>query len=391
MRRYTAEDEDRIRLQARVRDWVRTGLLRPEQAEQLRSGLQVGLRRTGVMLRVGLALFTFVIVGASVGLMFLLLDLRDEIPVGTTLAAMGALSLVAANALVARFRLYRHGVEEALSISGAVLLGVAAVVLGFGISGTQNADLYVAAGLVVSALTGIGIYLRFGFQYAGVGALVLAAISPLPLGSLSSSWKHLLAAGISGIALAAANVTGQQVSEERFQDDAGVFRAAALVCAYLSLNVYAIGGLSMLFGSTIEPWFIRSTYAATWVLPVLGLHAGVRIRDRRLIEVSLALAVVTLVTNKSYLGLARQPWDPMLLGILLVGVAIVVRRWLAAGTGGARAGYTAVQLLESESRAIQVAGMASATVHPGPIGESSPTHTEFSGGRSGGAGGGGEF
>ena len=391
MRRYTAEDEDRIRLQAAVGDWTRTGLLRAEQGDQLRSELQVDLRRTGVMLRIGLALFTFVVVGASVGLAFLLLDLRDETPVAIALGTLGVLSLVAADAVVARFRLYRHGIEEALSVSGAVLLGVAAAVLDLGIVGTQNADACIVAGLVVSSLTSLAIYLRYGFQYAGVGALVLAAMAPLPIGSLSSSWKHLLAAGISSLALAAANMMRRRVSEERFQDDADVFRVAALVCVYVALNVYALGGLGELFGSTLEPWFMRSTYVATWLLPIFGLQAGVRIRDRRLIDVSLALAVVTLVTNKSYLGLARQPWDAMLLGALLVGVAIGVRRWLTGGPGGARAGYTAVQLLQSEGRAIQVASLASATMHPGPIGESSPTQTEFSGGRSGGAGGGGEF
>ncbi len=343
------------------------------------------------MLRIGLALFTFVVVGASVGLAFLLLDLRDETPVAIALGTLGVLSLAAADALIARFRLYRHGIEEALSVSGAVLLGVAAVVLGFGIAGTQNADACIVAGLVVSSLTSLAIYLRYGFQYAGVGAMVLAGVAPLPIGSLSSSWKHLLAASISGMALAVANVMRRRVSEERFKDDAEVFRAAALICVYLSLNAYAIGWLWMLFGSTLEPWFLRSTYPVTWVLPVLGLQAGVRVRDRRLIDVSLALAIVTLVTNKSYLGLARQPWDAMVLGALLVGAAIGVRRWLTSGLSGTRAGYTAVRLLESEGRAIHVAGMASATMHPGPIGESSPTHTEFSGGRSGGAGGGGDF
>ena len=391
MRRYTAEEEDRVRLHVSVRDWTRSGLLHAEQGAQLRTALQVDLRRTGLTARIGLALFTLVVVGASVGLAFLLLNLRDEIPIAVVLGAMGALSLVATDTLIARFRLYRHGVEEAVSVGGVVLCGIAAVVFGFGISGTQNADACIAAGLVVSALASGAIYLRYGFQYAGVGALVLTAVAPLPFGSLSTSWKHVLAAGISGAALAAANAMRRRVSEERFQDDAEVFRAAALVCVYLSLNVYAGGRLWMLFGSALEPWFIRSTYVVTWIVPILGLQTGVRIRDRRLIDVSLALAVVTLLTNKSYLGLTRQPWDAMLLGVLLVGVAIGVRRWLTGGPGGARAGYTAVQLLESEARSIQVAGLASVTMHPGPIGESSPTHTEFSGGRSGGAGGGGDF
>ena len=343
------------------------------------------------MLRVGLALFTFVVIGASVGLAFLILDLNAEAAIATTLGAMAAICLVIADALIGRFRVYRHGVEEALSVSGVVLLGVAAAVLGFRVFGSQHASACIAAGLVVSACASAAVFHRFGFQYAGVGAIALAAITPAPFDGLASSWRHLLAAAIAGVAFASAHWVSRRVLQERFKDDAEVLRAAALVCVYLSLNVYAIGAPWTYAGSAVEPWFRTTSYIGIWLLPIFGLQAGIRLRDRRLIDASLAIAIVTVLTNKSYLGLPRQPWDPLLLGVLLLGAAIGVRRWLTRGPGGERGGYTAVQLLESEGRVIQLAGLASATVHPGPIGESSPTHTEFSGGRSGGAGGGGEF
>ena len=36
----------------------------------------------------------------------------------------------------------------------------------------------------------------------------------------------------------------------------------------------------------------------------------------------------------------RKPWDPILLGVLLIGTAIIIKRWLAAGANGQRYGYT---------------------------------------------------
>jgi hypothetical protein len=39
-----------------------------------------------------------------------------------------------------------------------------------------------------------------------------------------------------------------------------------------------------------------------------------------------------------YLGWQRHTWDPMLLGALLIGVALFMRRWVADGPGGIRHG-----------------------------------------------------
>ena len=60
-------------------------------------------------------------------------------------------------------------------------------------------------------------------------------------------------------------------------------------------------------------WF---TYVVTWVLPLVGLRLGVREKDRALMDVSLVMALVTLLTNKPYLGWPRQTWDPIVLGVL---------------------------------------------------------------------------
>jgi hypothetical protein len=117
-----------------------------------------------------------------------------------------------------------------------------------------------------------------------------------------------------------------------------------------------------------------------------------------LIDVSLAAALVTLLTNKLYLGSSRHEWDPMLLGILLIAMAMGVRRWLASGPANQRGGFTPARLLGKDSMMLTMLRVASGayrpdsaqSVSPGPY-EDPAAPTGFDGGRSGGGGGGATF
>jgi uncharacterized membrane protein YgcG len=139
------------------------------------------------------------------------------------------------------------------------------------------------------------------------------------------------------------------------------------------------------------PFFYWLTYVAIWLLPAAALYMGLRDKDRQLLDLSGVLALVTLMTNKPYLGAVRQTWDPILLGLLLIGTAFVLRRWLA---GNGRHGFTASRILHSDRRGIAIVGTASSTLHGGlqPAGDADPDrHFEPGGGRSGGGGAGGSF
>jgi hypothetical protein len=133
-----------------------------------------------------------------------------------------------------------------------------------------------------------------------------------------------------------------------------------------------------------------------WILPAVGVWLSIRDRDRPLLDASLILALATLATNKPYLGLARNTWDPILLGVLLTGAAVVLRRWLASGEGGSRRGFIATRLLRSDEDRLATLGTASAALHTLPTHPHSPppeppAPDPFQGGRSGGGGGGASY
>ena len=128
------------------------------------------------------------------------------------------------------------------------------------------------------------------------------------------------------------------------------------------------------------------------VLPVAGLIASLREKDRPLIIVSLAMAILTLVTNKPYLGWERHTWDPMLLGVALIAVALGFRRWLSRGHDGVRHGFTAARIIVAkEDSALSVLSAAPLPINVHTHAPAPTAPSGFDGGRSGGAGGGGSF
>src|SRR4030095_8351685 len=75
---YPRDDERALRQQRMVEDWTKSGLLQPEQRDQMIPELQVDLRRTNRFLRITLFVFGYLIVNSVVALFAVFLDLRDE-------------------------------------------------------------------------------------------------------------------------------------------------------------------------------------------------------------------------------------------------------------------------------------------------------------------------
>jgi hypothetical protein len=380
MTRYTADEEGRIRMQARVREWTRSGLLDPSQAATLAGELRVDARRTNIFLRVVLALFTWLIVAASIALVMM----TNRVETDTPLAMVTGISALACVALaefaIGQFRLYRFGVEEALAVAAAVLAGVSASFFPANPFEVPR----IVVGLAVGVACGAAVYLRFGYVYAALGALAAAVAIPFQL-DLRVSAQHAIAAVLLLAAFVLARSKRLHYRDDYPGDDYGVIQAAAWAGLYAALNVRLTADL-------FDGRFYWFTYAATWLLPVVGLYLSLRSRDRPLLDVSLVMALLTLITNKPYLGREHREWDPILLGVLLVGVALAVRRWLGTGADGQRGGFTSSRVLHKDGALLNVVSTAAVVYQPGSSSPPKPSDTtDFSGGRSGGAGGGASF
>ena len=170
----------------------------------------------------------------------------------------------------------------------------------------------------------------------------------------------------------------------------GIYLAINLQLSSLNLPALWWGG-----GTRTAPEFARPFYWTTWVLiwclPPVVLARGIRQKDRFVIAVGGIVAILTFVTNKPYLGWPRHTWDPMLLGILLTGVAFFIRRWLARGPGGIRHGFTAARLSGKDKQWMNAGSAVLGLVSPQSITPSpqpGDPDFHFGGGASGGGGGG---
>jgi hypothetical protein len=378
MRRYSREDEEHVRMQALVREWVRSGLLEAAQGEVLAAELRVDLRRTNSFLRSGLALFTVVIVAAFVGLLMEVLEIHDKIAIAalTGVAALACIAL--ADLLAGPYRCYRFGIEEALAVASVVLLGISAAQLWLG-----RPDI---TPLLVGAAGGYGLYRRFGFIYAALGGAVCLAAIPFQY-DLAPAIQHGVAAAVAGGVFVTVRSRRLTFGDDYPGDEYGSLQAAAWAGVYVALNLQLSPRPYV-----AHDWFYWGTYAVIWLLPAIGLHLAIRDRDRELLDVSLVMTIVSLVTSKPYLGWSRNTWDPIVLGALSMAIAVAARRWLARGPGGERRGFTAARILDQDRAIRAMLSMASAAV-PSHVGaqQVEPAAPAFDGGRSGGAGGGDTF
>src|SRR6516162_1089631 len=123
MRLYSASSEETLRARKLIADWVGEGLLTQEQYQRLEQETVCELRTTNIFLRVVLFLFTVIGAGAAAAL-FLMVFLRgsSDQTVGISLLIFAPLCYVAAEVAASRFRLYRHGIEEALAVCAVISL-----------------------------------------------------------------------------------------------------------------------------------------------------------------------------------------------------------------------------------------------------------------------------
>lgn len=387
MSAYTDEQERAIRTGRLVHDWARSGLITPGQRDRMLPELQVDLRRTNKFLRITLFIFGLLIVQSVAGLLAVSIGSGDEVVAGIFCAMVAAASLWLTNKLVTQYQLYRFGIEEAGAIAGVILAGVAALLVStLGTDRVTNVSIAVA--LAAAAGVAFALFRRFGYVYGAVIAMMLAVAVVFIPGD-SDIAHRVTAAVLLTVFFALARSARERSGIEFPADNYAILEAAAWTGLYLVINLQLSQWLSSPDQRTPFYWI---TYVFTWLLPAAGLWIAILDRHRLLLDVNIVLALATLMTNKAYLGTPRQTYDPIAFGLLLVAVAIGVRRWLASGADGSRGGYIAERLLESEQERLGVVGTIS-VMHQGSVAPAAPQPEPppLGGGRSGGAGASGSF
>jgi hypothetical protein len=403
VRFYSASSEETLRARQLLRDWAGEGFLTKAQYQRLEQETVSEFRTTNIFLRLVLFLFTLISVGAAAALFFVVfLSRPSEQTGGVFFLIFAAVCYTAAELAVSQARLYRYGIEEGLAVCsvGFLCAGMqAALFSGRPYSPTPDGVQFLvpAAGGVFS----LWIWRRFGLWYAFLAAMVFALFLPGYWTSAHSA-QHVIVALLYAIGLICVTAVRSRHHFDYIEDDYSLVEAFLWLGIYLAINL-ELSSLDLRaqwwgIGSTAASEFARSFYWTTWVLiwclPPVVLARGVRQKDRFVIAVGAIVAILTFVSNKPYLGWPRHTWDPMLLGILLTGVTLFIRHWLARGPGGVRRGFTAARLSGGDKQWMNAGSAVLGLVAPQSITPSPQTRStdfRFGGGASGGGGAGGDF
>jgi hypothetical protein len=401
VRLYSATSEETLRARKLIADWASEGILTKEQSQRLEQETVSELRTTNIFLRLVLFLFTLISVCAAAALFSVVfLPHSSDQTDGIFLLICAPLSYAAAELVVSQGRLYRYGIEEALAVGSVGFLCVGmqlALFRGYSLSPARC--LVPAAGAILS----LWIWRRFGLWYAFLAAMIFAVWLSGYWTSSDAAQRAIVAVFyLVGLICVAALRSGHRF--DYLEDAYSLAEALLWLGIYLAINLVLSPsnlprGLRDLVGSAGATYeytgsFYWTTWVLIWVLPPVVLARGVRQKDRMVIAVGAIAAVLTAISNKPYLGWPRHTWDPMLLGILLAGVALFIRRWLARGPAGVRGGFTAARLSGRDKQWMNATSAVLGLVTPQSITPSPQTtspEVRFGGGASGGGGAGGDF
>jgi len=387
MRIYAASDEETLRFRRLIKNWTAEGFLTDAQRVLLENDIPSSLKRTNEFLRGVLFLFTCGVMAAAVALYFSFWKINNSASESVVFFIFAVMNYGLAEGVIRRSRFYRHGIEEACVV-------MAAVFLGFSLSSALSVNLSFTyqgrMGLVMMAETAAAffLYVRFGYHYLFFMALIFLAWTFCSFGNSSSVWniddfRRSMVIGSYLLGLVGVVVARRGHAYDFWDEEYGVIEALLWLALYLSCNLHLI------HGADVARLFYWASFLMIWLLPIVALRRALMQKDKPLLGVGIGMMLLTLITNKPYLHWTRHTWDPMILGVFLVGIVLFIRRWLAQGVEGVRRGFTARRLSASDQRLLQTlssaSGLWSSSLH-----SSGPTHNtakpEWGGGQSGGGG-----
>jgi hypothetical protein len=386
MRKYLAEDERKIRIERHVREWFRSGLIDKAQHDRILPELRVDLRRTNLFLRMLLSAFGILIIVAAVLLGTIGATVDWITTTGVVCLLMATACFFGAEFLVSRFRLYRFGVEEGAAVSSVALAVIAGMLVTSRTYIDRPRESGAFWGLLVGSMLALLIYRRFGYVYAAIASMLCISLVPFTV-DIPETAQRLVSSALLVVIFVVARSMRLKAGRDFPSGEYSAIQSAALIGLYAFLNL-KLSSVDTFFRApaAFPQSFYWFTYIVIWFLPAIGLYLGLRDRDRAVIDVSAVLALATLMTNKPYLNLPRQTWDPILLGVLLIGLAVVLRKWLSSGD---RSGFTASRILTSDKSRLAMVATASAAMQTSmqtPAATAPSRNIEPGGGRSGGGG-----
>ncbi len=347
-------EERTVEVVDEARRWTDAGILSPEQFAAVRERYRPSLRRVNFFLRVLFSVFTCKAAVALVALPVAWVGMEAR-PAAVLLLFAALLSAYLGDrVLIRERRFYRCGVEEAL-LGLSVAFAAAVPLLLFDGFGERWPGL-----ISHLAVLGGAVWLALRYGYALAAFVAAVALGALPFHASHALRLHDSGAArvAAGFLLGGAALWGHlRLSRSRRSLPRGYVwcletgRLASLIGLYLVSNSY-LHREHWHFGPSpvhAGAW----SHAGDWLcgfltagIPAAALALGMRHKDRVLLWFGALAAVASLVTLKYFFHLGYLAEELVLAGLLVVGAALGLIRWLGRGPDRRRGGFTAEPLLE---------------------------------------------
>lgn len=366
-----------------ARRWRKASAIDDATLTALNARFSDDRRRLGPVFRILVAIFTVIMLWGLMGMVALITQSRG---LGPVFLVFGAGLCALADVQIGPLRRAQGGTESATALVGVswLLAGIAIEIDAANLMhGRTGALLFcVLAGMVCAAAA-----FRWGYRLAALCAAAawFGALVVLPGPRLT--WA-MSAAAILPLVAASESVRLPPPHRRCLGAAAAVFILAFYVAVHVGswdhgiLEMFRDEPAGLAEGLRASPlrWL---SIAATALVPVLLLAAGVRTRRPLLLTMGVLLTIASLATLRTYVHVAPVWLVLLASGAGLIGLALVLRRWLEASAGHERGGLTARRLFEH--------GGAGLVEVVGAVASFSPGARAMPGQESGLKPGGGEF
>jgi len=382
VRIFSADEEERAFRHERLRDWRAAGLLAADKTAEAEALAGEAPAHASWPLRI--LLFGFGALALAALSALALKDLQGRVDSAFVAWVLACVAVAAAETGINRLKVRRFGAEEAL-VTGSVLLVAYGAERAF-----SNGSRWHFSTAIFSAALALGAcaaYLRYGYRLASFGAAVALGVF---VGSLEygEHATRVLLAVLYSVLLVAATVWPELPRRERERLEIARFFLALSVPLCLNLRLE-----KLLYSWSQQPVtgaFGLATFAAIFLVPLVWLVWGALDRSRTILWAGGIGLLIAQCSIKPYLGLKRNAWDPAVLGVELMILALVLKRWLDAGPGGRRGAYSSEALGDpGPGAAAGLLASAVAASHSSP--PSGPDRPKGGGGSFGGGGASGGF
>ncbi len=385
-----AERADRNR-EARLAalGWLRAGALDADGLVKVTRLYPDDRVRLGPAFRVLVFVFAAIALVAFWLLAFAIADWSSRFA-GASALVYGVALAVATDVQIGTLRRDQAGAEAATGLlSIAFLLGGTGWLLDdvTGVRGRSFAIAFLAIGVLLGAAAAI----RWGSNVHAVIAVVSLYALLLQLPAARGLWA-VATLVLAPLALAGSSAAG---IAPRHRRSCEIVLVLSLVALYVAVHVgsWDSGLLETVVGGWLEeprasP--LRALFiVGTAALPLALLVLGIAQRRRLLIHLGIGLGVASLVTLRFYVHVAPL-WVVLTGGgVVALGVALGLRRYLASGPNGERGGFTADPLFDDPAKRHALEAAASiVAATPAAASKAAAEPSSFTGG-GGDSGGGG--